>query len=148
MRALGLKDEKHFRQHYQQAAMALGLIEMTIPDKPRSRLQRYQLTEAGQAGATTAGPQPMKSGISRIRNPVIARVFRELGLTEQWGSGIKRIFESAAQQGLPEPLIEEIATGIRLRIWLAQPHAAGETPAPADDTSTLQRLESRLESRL
>lgn len=48
MRALGLKDEKHFRQHYQQAAMALGLIEMTIPDKPRSRLQRYQLTEAGQ----------------------------------------------------------------------------------------------------
>ena len=48
MRALGLKDEKHFRQHYQQAAIALGLIEMTIPDKPRSRLQRYRLTEAGQ----------------------------------------------------------------------------------------------------
>ena len=90
----------------------------------------------------------MKSGISRIRNPVIARVFRELGLTEQWGSGIKRIFESAAHQGLPEPLIEEIATGIRLRIWLAQPHAAGQTPAPADDTSILQRLESRLEARL
>lgn len=90
----------------------------------------------------------MKSGISRIRNPVIARVFRELGLTEQWGSGIKRIFESAAQQGLPEPLVEEIATGIRLRIWLAQPHAAGQTPAPADDTSILQRLESRLESKL
>ena len=92
--------------------------------------------------------EDMKSGISRIRNPVIARVFRELGLTEQWGSGIKRIFESAAQQGLPEPLIEEIATGIRLRIWLAQPHAAGQTPAPAGDTSTLQRLESRLESKL
>ena len=92
--------------------------------------------------------EDMKSGISRIRNPVIARVFRELGLTEQWGSGIKRIFESAAHQGLPEPLIEEIATGIRLRIWLAQPHAAGQTPAPADDTSILQRLELRLESRL
>ena len=92
--------------------------------------------------------EDMKSGISRIRNPVIARVFRELGLTEQWGSGIKRIFESAAQQGLPEPLIEEIPTGIRLRIWLAQPHAAGQTPAPADDTSILQRLELRLESRL
>ena len=90
----------------------------------------------------------MKSGISRIRNPVIARVFRELGLTEQWGSGIKRIFESAAQQGLPEPLIEEIATGIRLRIWLAQPHAAGQTPAPAGDTSTLQRLESKLAAKV
>ena len=90
----------------------------------------------------------MKSGISRIRNPLIARVFRELGLTEQWGSGIKRIFESAAQQGLPEPLIEEIATGIRLRIWLAQPHAAGQTPAPAGDTSTLQRLESKLAAKV
>ena len=92
--------------------------------------------------------EDMKSGISRIRNPVIARVFRELGLTEQWGSGIKRIFESAAQQGLPEPLIEEIATGIRLRIWLAQPHAAGQTPAPADDTSILQRLESKLAAKV
>jgi len=48
MQALGLKDEKHFRQHYQQAATALGLIEMTIPDNPRSRLQRYRLTNSGQ----------------------------------------------------------------------------------------------------
>lgn len=47
MQALGLKDEKHFRQHYQQAATTLGLIEMTIPDKPRSRLQRYRLTDVG-----------------------------------------------------------------------------------------------------
>lgn len=39
MASLGLKDEKHFREHYQQAAIALGLIEMTIPDKPTSRLR-------------------------------------------------------------------------------------------------------------
>ena len=49
MTALGLRDEKHFRQHYQQAAVAAGLIEMTVPDKPNSRLQRYRLTPAGQA---------------------------------------------------------------------------------------------------
>ncbi|GHT93673.1 hypothetical protein FACS1894116_06200 [Betaproteobacteria bacterium] len=49
MAALGLKDEKHFREHYQQAATALGLIEMTLPDKPRSRLQKYRLTAAGRA---------------------------------------------------------------------------------------------------
>ena len=48
MQALGLKDEKHFRQQYQQAAVAQGWVEMTIPEKPRSRLQRYRLTEAGQ----------------------------------------------------------------------------------------------------
>ena len=36
--------------------------------------------------------EDMKRGISMIRNPVIARVFRELGLIEQWGSGVKPIF--------------------------------------------------------
>jgi ATP-dependent DNA helicase RecG len=48
MAALGLRDEKHFRTQYQQAAVALGLVEMTIPDKPNSRLQRYRLTDAGK----------------------------------------------------------------------------------------------------
>jgi predicted HTH transcriptional regulator len=49
MAALGLKDEKHFREHYQQACISLGVIEMTQPDKPRSSKQRYRLTELGQA---------------------------------------------------------------------------------------------------
>ncbi len=47
-RTLALKDEKHFRENYQQIAVALGLIEMTIPDKPRSRLQKYRLTAKGR----------------------------------------------------------------------------------------------------
>lgn len=74
--------------------------------------------------------EDMKSGVSRIRNPVIARVFRELGLIEQWGSGIRRIFDEASRQALPEPVIEEIASGVRLRIRLAQPHALN---LPASD---------------
>ena len=65
--------------------------------------------------------EDMKGGVSRIRNPVIARVFRELGLIEQWGSGMKRIFAEARKQGLPEPGITEIATGIRLTISLREP---------------------------
>lgn len=49
MNALGLRDEKHFRIHCQQAAVGLGLIEMTLPDKPRTSKQRYRLTtSAGQ----------------------------------------------------------------------------------------------------
>lgn len=48
MRALNLSDEKHFREHYQQTAIRLGLMEMTIPDKPRSRNQRYRLTDKGR----------------------------------------------------------------------------------------------------
>lgn len=46
---LGLKDEKNFRRSYQQPAVARKLIEMTIPDKPNSRLQKYRITSAGKA---------------------------------------------------------------------------------------------------
>jgi adenine deaminase len=48
MALLGLKDEKHFRVRYQQAAIATGLIEMTLPDTPRSSKQRYRLTATGR----------------------------------------------------------------------------------------------------
>ena len=40
--ALGLKDDDHFRKAYLQPALDAGLIEMTVPDKPRSRLQKYR----------------------------------------------------------------------------------------------------------
>ena len=40
--ALGLKNDEHFRKAYLQPALAAGLIEMTVPDKPQSRLQKYR----------------------------------------------------------------------------------------------------------
>ena len=46
--ALGLSDRKSFRERYLQPALADGLIAMTIPDKPNSRLQKYRLTAKGQ----------------------------------------------------------------------------------------------------
>ena len=46
--ALGLKHEDHFRSAHLLPSLDAGLIEMTIPDKPRSRLQRYRLTAAGR----------------------------------------------------------------------------------------------------
>ncbi len=45
---LELKDEKHFRKNYQPVAVKLGLIERTIPDKPRSTKQRYRITPLGK----------------------------------------------------------------------------------------------------
>lgn len=45
--------------------------------------------------------EEMKQGASRIRNPVIARVFKELGLIEQWGTGVRRIFAEAKELNLP-----------------------------------------------
>lgn len=45
---LGLSDRKSFRERYLKPALADGLIEMTIPDKPNSRLQKYRLTDKGR----------------------------------------------------------------------------------------------------
>jgi len=41
-KALGLKDRKSFRDRYLKPALEMGLIEMIIPDKPTSRLQKYR----------------------------------------------------------------------------------------------------------
>jgi len=48
-RAAGLKDRVHFLRSYLQPLLERGWLERTIPDKPRSRMQRYRTTEAGLA---------------------------------------------------------------------------------------------------
>jgi len=57
--ALGLAHRDHFNQAYLQPALDAGLVEMTIPDKPRSSKQRYRLTALGrrcQAELASRGP--------------------------------------------------------------------------------------------
>jgi ATP-dependent DNA helicase RecG len=46
-RAAGLAHREHFRKAYLEPLLRTGWLEMTIPDKPRSRLQRYRTTGAG-----------------------------------------------------------------------------------------------------
>lgn len=46
--ALGFKNDEHFRKFYLMPALDAGLLEMTIPDKPTSRKQKYRLTEKGK----------------------------------------------------------------------------------------------------
>ena len=50
---LGLKHEDHFRAAYLTPALVAELIEMTIPDKPKSRLQKYRLTALGEQWVNT-----------------------------------------------------------------------------------------------
>ncbi len=47
--ALGLAHRDHFTQAYLAPALVDGWVAMTLPDKPKSRLQKYQLTEQGRA---------------------------------------------------------------------------------------------------
>ncbi|WP_454780317.1 ATP-binding protein [Legionella sp. WA2022007384] len=91
--------------------------------------------------------EDMRQGISKIRNHVIARVFRELNLIEQWGSGVSRIYSEAIEQKLQEPEIIEIGMRIRFIIYLAQAIPI-DTIFDKRDEQLESRLESRLESKL
>ena len=48
MAALGLADRKHFAKTYLHPGLDAGLIEMTLPQSPRSKRQRYRLTALGR----------------------------------------------------------------------------------------------------
>ncbi len=62
MDTLGLTDRRHFVRTYLQSGLEAGLVEMTLPDSPRSRMQMYRLTTLGrqvrdsQQGAGDARP--------------------------------------------------------------------------------------------
>ena len=47
--ALQLRDRQHFITAYLKPALKAGLVEMTLPDKPRSQNQRYRRTARGEA---------------------------------------------------------------------------------------------------
>ncbi len=55
--ALGLKHTPHFRHAYLQPALTAGLLEMTLPDQPNSRLQRYRLTSKGRQWLQSHPPE-------------------------------------------------------------------------------------------
>lgn len=48
MKKMNLNNRNHFRLEYLQAALKKDIIEMLIPDKPNSRLQKYRLTAKGK----------------------------------------------------------------------------------------------------
>lgn len=76
---------------------------------------------------TNPGPLPFGltleaavSGVSKLRNRVIGRVFRELGLIEQWGTGIGRMLAECEQNGVRPPTIEEIGAFFRVTLYSAR----------------------------
>jgi predicted HTH transcriptional regulator len=60
--------------------------------------------------------EDLQHGVSKLRNRVIGRVFNELGLIEQWGSGVQRMTTACREAGLAPPTFEEIAVRFRVTI--------------------------------
>ncbi|HSX37820.1 MAG TPA: helix-turn-helix domain-containing protein [Chlamydiales bacterium] len=73
---------------------------------------------------TNPGPLPLGlsleaalSGVSQLRNKVLGRVFRELKLIEQWGSGLTRMREVCLQHGGILPKFEELGFFFRVTLY-------------------------------
>lgn len=49
MHLLGLRHWKTFQANYLKPLLQARVVGMTLPDKPRSRMQKYRLTEAGRS---------------------------------------------------------------------------------------------------
>lgn len=66
--------------------------------------------------------EDIRQGVSKLRNRVLGRVFHELRLIEQWGSGIQRMTAVCHEAGLPEPQFLELGSGFRVT-FLREPQA-------------------------
>ena len=79
-------------------------------------------------------------GVSKLRNRVIGRVFHEIGLAEQWGSGVQRMIAACRDAGLAPPVWEEIGTRLRVTISTER---VGETIADSIDQAIIEMLDAR-----
>ena len=57
------------------------------------------------------------SGVSRLRNKIIGRIFRELGIIEQWGSGLGRMIRLCHELNIQQPLFEDLGTFFRVTLF-------------------------------
>lgn len=72
--------------------------------------------------------EDIQQGISKLRNRVIGRVFQELGLIEQWGSGIQRMTAACRDSGLDAPRFEEIGAHFRVTLFTRRTHPPKHDP--------------------
>lgn len=68
------------------------------------------------------------TGSSRLRNHVIGRIFKELGIIERWGSGLMRIIGSCQSAGLPMPHFEDLHNQFRVTIYAKREQAVELSP--------------------
>lgn len=73
--------------------------------------------------------EDFKAGVSKTRNRVIARVFRELGYMEEWGSGYKRVMAACQNGGYSAPEWKELGSAFRVIFF---PHLEAKGRSEAD----------------
>lgn len=164
---------KFIRRNTRMAAKIEGLRRQDIPEYPPISLREALVNAVVHTDYTQRGSQIMvsvfddrmviqnpgmmpfgmtlndfKAGVSRIRNPVIARVFRELDLMEEWGSGYRRIQEDCLAGGYPVPEWQEMASVVRVefRPHPTTPHGAAETTGSGAQSGA--QVEAQVEAQV
>lgn len=93
--------------------------DYTIPADIQIRLTDHQLS------VWNAGDLPEGISIAQLseprhpsirRNPRIADILYYANLVERWGTGTTRIIDQCSEQGMAEPIFEEIDNGFRLSL--------------------------------
>ncbi len=69
MAALELADRSHFLRTYLHPSLDAGLVEMTVPQSPRSRNQRYRLTALGGEARNSQQKSEEEGSTERTRRP-------------------------------------------------------------------------------
>ncbi len=83
---------------------------------------------------------------SKPRNRLIAQAFYDMGMIEQYGSGIKRVVDACLEAGLPEPEFENFSGGFQIvfypiHVAFGKPPRNLEVEAPVgeqDEQATAQ----------
>ena len=95
---------------------------------------------------TNPGPLPLGlsletalSGVSQLRNRVLGRVFRELRLIEQWGSGLARMRDVCLASGGSSPKFEELDLFFRVTLYPIAVQAKPKQPWQESLISYLQQ---------
>ena len=100
-------------------------------------------------GRLTSGitVQDLLSGnyVSQCRNKLIARAFKEAGLTERYGSGINRILNICKNHGIVPPVFEEIFNGFRVILYKKKANVTEDVTVNVTEDVTVKREEALLE---
>jgi len=91
--------------------------------------------------------QAMLDGVSMIRNPVIVRLFREVRLMEEWGSGIKGVVKTLADQGLGTPQFLELPNCLRVVIPIRN-HSPRIAPEPGTTRGASERVDEQVSEQV
>jgi ATP-dependent DNA helicase RecG len=146
---------RFIRRNTRLAARIVTMRRQDIPEYPEIALREVLVNAAAHADYSLTGMRirvaiyadrlevenpgmlpfgmtldDLKAGVSRIRNRVIVRVLRELGLVEEWGTGYRRVTQACEVGGYPSPMWQELGAALRV---IFQPHPDAISNGPENE---------------